>query len=295
MSVKYFDLYLLNFNYLNNFFAKMWTVQNAKFNASFLEAKLGSFLLDDYARNEKIIALVEKLNLGASKEHLEDMKTCNTNITNLLSSFGGSDSFKIQELVNNILGISQNEDIHFLPGERREYLQLMCKSGFLSGKGCFFIPNVKEEGLYKYHPELLAAKFLKENPHIKTLTIGCGKNVHTRPGSCLFRRAEDHAHAALRIDISAMMGPDVVVDMHHPDFWKVISEHYFENIEDHTYGYFLLDNPSSPQTIREVFRTLKPGGWLLFDLPLKEEHIVLLKEAGFSIEGEEPTKVQRPL
>jgi hypothetical protein len=300
MCVKYSDLYSLNFDYLNNFFVKMWDVDNSKFNACFFEAKLGMNIVKDCQDNKKLSEQLSQFFVSEHftegpgtamfKEYLQGTQLCYSNGERLLKEFGGADPFRIQVLVNYVLGISQDKEMHFLPGERRAYLQLMCESGFLSGSQCFF--NIGDEGAYKYQPEALAAKFLKENPQIKTLTIGCGKNTTTRPGSCLFRRKEDHQHDALRIDLSAVMGPDVVVDMHNLNFWKAIPDHYFENIEDHTYGYFLLENPASAETLREVFRTLKPGGCLLFDLPFKSEsqHIPLLKQAGFSVEGENAKK-----
>lgn len=88
---------------------------------------------------------------------------------------------------------------------------------------------------------------------------------------------------SFKIDIAATIGPDLVVDMHNLDFWKAIPAEYFENIQDHTYGYMLFESETSQQTVQEIFRTLKPGGFLTMDHDFKEEQIMLLKDAGFSV------------
>jgi len=85
-----------------------------------------------------------------------------------------------------------------------------------------------------------------------------------------------------------MMGPTLVVDIHDPDFWKLIPNERFESVVDHTSGYFLFDDPKAEDTIQHLFRTLKHGGYLELDFSFEEKHIGLLESAGFTIDINNP-------
>lgn len=204
----------------------------------------------------------------------------------IFAEFQGADPYHIQDCVNIVLGISGAEKRPSME-IAQQYFAMMKESGFLTCNQELF-----DE---KYQPGILASKFLEEKPHITTLTIGCGKAVKLYFSSCYFRKPEEHVHDSFNIDISAAIGPDLVVDMHNLDFWKAIPDEYFENIQDHTYGRMLFESETSELTVQEIFRTLKPGGFLTMDHVFEEENVLMLKNAGFSISyfGDQK-KAQKP-
>ncbi len=298
--IKYFDLYTLDFSCVKQFAAGLENFEDSELKTAFVKAISAESNRANHAHNLSVIQVLENLVFAAPEiqknpnkiftDLYKDTKTCCENADNLLAEFNGADPFEIQELVHVILGIS--EKIHTECSEgveasysaevKQQYYNLMKETGFC-------ISNFCEEPI-KYEPGKLAIKFLEENPDVKTLTLGCGKNVNMYPTACSFRRENDHAHPSLKIDLYSTIGPDLVCDMHNQDFWNAIPNEYFENIQDHTFGPFLFEND---RTLHEVFRTLKPGGSLLMDHPFKAEHRKQLENAGFKFEDGEITIAQK--
>jgi hypothetical protein len=295
MTIKYFDLYSLNFSHLNFFLQNLNTLEPNDLQSQFLEAGRAETMKDTFGREAEMEnLLMQVLNLQGNKETPADkmmqQAVRNTqevrfHIEKILEEFQGSDPFKIQHLVNRVLDISQNEEVPCPIELRQQYFTRMKESGFLT-PGPELL-NWEEEKSVKYQPGALAVRFLEEHPEIKTLTIGCGESAKTYSASCYWRRADHHIENSFKIDLTSGIGPDLVVNMHNLDFWKGIPDGRFENIYDHTYGYFLLDDASSTNTISHIFRTLKPEGCLHMDHSFKDNHKTLLTQAGFIIaEGE---------
>lgn len=270
MTIKYFDLYSLNFSNLDRFLASLDTIQDESLKLEFLEARSREQVVTKTFNKEQ--AAFDIMG-GELKENWIQTRIISEK---MFAEFQGADPYDIQDCVNIILGISGAEKRPSME-ITQQYFTMMKESGFLAcNQGLFDVE-------LKYQPGILAAKFLTENPHITTLTIGCGKAVKYYYSSCYFRKPEEHVHDSFDIDMTAGIGPDLVVDMHNLDFWRAIPGQYFENIQDHTYSHALFESKTSELTVQEIFRTLKPGSFLTMDHAFNKEQITLLENVGFSV------------
>lgn len=302
--IKYFDLYTLDFSHIDAFRTGLEKLEDSELKTKFLKATSAEAQKENREKNLSVRKMFEEqvftqpdFDKGPGSKMLREaydlVKTCCENADHLLDEFNGADPFEVQELVHVVLGItdkirtscSDADQISYSPECKKQYLELMKESEFLIANSCF----EAVEPLH-YEPAKLAAQFLELNPDVKTLTLGCGKNTNTYIAGCSFRRAEDHARPSFMIDLNSSVGPDLVVDMHNLDFWKVIPNEYFENIQDHTYGNFLFQKE---ETVREIFRTLKPGGFLLMDHVFEEKDREQLKNVGFVLD-DATKKAQKP-
>jgi len=310
-TINYFDFYSLNFSQVNSFKTIVEQDQAQAPNelgsqlCSALNAQRMKSALSRYEKSIETLNRVLLLPLNQEKmsgqeemsgdrmfkKQISEMQEANANANQILCNYNGADPFEVQEITHRILGIPKNHQDAISHELRQHYFDLMKKSGFLITEHASV--NQQTEQTINYLPSSLALELLKNHPEKKTLTIGCGEAGRTYAASCHFRRSEDHRELSFTIDISAAQQPDLVVDMHDSDFWRVIPNSHFENIFDHSYGYFLFENPHSKETLQSIFRTLKPGGFLKMDLPFKEDHQLLLQDAGFIIEAGEQTKASK--
>jgi SAM-dependent methyltransferase len=301
--INYFNFYSLDFSRVNNFEIIIEQDEN-ELASQFGSALKAERMKSDLARYEMAKETLERtLSLFTGKEEMpgckifkqtiSEIQKANIDANQVLCKHNGVDPFEVQEITHRILGIPKNRKDTISDELRQHYFDLMKKSGFLITE--YASVNRSMEQTIDYLPSSLALEFLKNHPEKKTLTIGCGEAGKTYAASCHFRRSEDHNEPSFTIDVSACQQPDLVVDMHDLDFWKAIPNEHFENIFDHSYGYFLLENPHSKETLQSIFRTLKPGGFLKIDLPFKEAHKLLLQDVGFVVEDGERKEAKKVL
>jgi hypothetical protein len=189
------------------------------------------------------------------------------------------DPYLVKEAVDAILGI--NLSIKASSKERAAYFTLLKETGFL---------NTRFTSLdsIQYHPGVAALKMLHQDPMIDTMILGCGRNINYTP-YCRF----DQHDKALFVDMSSHIAPDVVTDMHNPDFWKKIPSARFQTVLDHTNGHFIFDNA---ETLKQISRVLKQGGSFSMlhsiqesDTSVMQARKKILEDAGFVVESEDQT------
>jgi len=83
--------------------------------------------------------------------------------------------------------------------------------------------------------------------------LGCGRNINYIP--CCGYKEHDKA---LFVDISSYIAPDVITDMHNPDFWKKIPSERFQIVADHTNTREVIFK--EVDTLKQIYRVLKSGG-----------------------------------
>ncbi len=287
-TINYFNIYSLNYSRINDFKNAMSSFTDdlqPKFQAAFRTDDI-----KDNIKGEKRCRELLKTSLSNTKEEnpgtrmfaesVIDLSKSIENAEALLAKYKGVNPYQIQTLINYVFGI---EDLQLpISNEiKKNYFLAMKSSGFLS------TPYSPLEQPLVYQPGLLAAEFLSQHPEIKTITLGCGEAGNIKIGACHIRRKLDHATPSLTIDLSASMGPNVVVNMHDPHFWESIPSDRFENVFDHSYGYFLFDDPRAANTLQHIYRVLQSGGYLKMDHYFREEHVQMLTKAGFHIESRE--------
>ncbi len=292
-TINYFNIYSLDFSHLRDMKQQIAFCQEplasqleSAFEATEIKSQLAKDKISSNALEKVVEMSPENPGLPMFIQTLSNIQQTNRYRENLLEKFDGADPFAIQVLVHHILGIPQTIEPQSSDETRQQCFLLMKKSGFLQTD--YSSVNTAEERPLLYQPHILASAYLEEHPEIQTLAIGCGEAGETYSASCHFRRAGDHADKLFSIDHSAMMGPTLVVDIHDPDFWKLIPNERFESVVDHTSGYFLFDDPKAEDTIQHLFRTLKHGGYLELDFSFEEKHIGLLESAGFTIDINNP-------
>jgi hypothetical protein len=294
-TINYLNIYSLNFSKINDFKSLVNSFGNdlqPKFQAAFR----ADLINEGITKGKSMLNFMSRA-LGENNEDtpgaraFSEIKTniiqAGQNAQTILAQYGGADPYRVQALVSYVLGI---EDIEQPVSDevKKEYLLAMKSSGFLNTSYSPTNPLI-------YQPGPLAFQYLITHPEIKAMTIACGEAGKDTPGSCHFRRIEDHSTASFTIDLSAAMGPNVVVNMHDPNFWRSIPNERFEKILDHSYGYFLFDDQQSANTLQNLFRVLQPGGYLKMDHPFRENHIVMLRNAGFSVEEGQESSTARKL
>jgi hypothetical protein len=286
-TINYFNIYTLDFSRINAFKQAVSSFTDdlqPKFQAAF-RAEIVKERLEN---GKKIHKVVTKALAGSNEdtpgsqmfsEMLTTINQSGQHAQQMLDQYGGVDPYEIQKLVNFMLGI---EDGQFSVSNevKKDYLLVMKSSGFLSTAYTPTNPLV-------YQPETLAFEYLSQHPEIRTLTFACGEAGKDNFGSCHYRRAQDHAEASFTIDQTGSMGPDLVVNMHNPNFWKSIPDGRFEKILDHSYGYFLFEGDQATDSLQNLYRVLQSGGYLKMDLPFREQHVAMLKKAGFFVEDGE--------
>jgi hypothetical protein len=283
----------LNFSNLNNFCTQIENFPEDSFKLQLLNAKTAKLYTEKFEKEKELYnlfpTLIETSETEKQKNFLRNIcQSWNTglkNFQNMKTQFHGADPYSIQHLVNIVLGISEDDRYPCSPELRSNYFILMKKTEFL-------VTNA-DSHLLKYQPGVLASKFLKEHSDVQTLTIGCGWAAQNISGICYDSKPHEHNNNSFSIELFAGIGPDLVVDMHNPDFWTAIPNDRFETIQDHTNAHFLFIGDSSTQTIQSIFRTLKPGGELRMDHYFEEKDITQLKSIGFEVIAE--TKAKKPL
>ncbi len=276
-TINYFNLYSLDFSRVNNLRVAIGENQD-KLGLEICSALNGGSTKNSCELAETVIERLSPFQEGKNEEvkkMLSNAKQALLLSQETLSNYGGACPFQIQEIVHQILGIS--EQAPFADQLRETYFTLMQKSGFLSTEHRSI--NLRID----YQPGALAAGFLKAHPEKKTMAIGCGASTKTHVTACHYRLAEDHATDPFSIDLFANLGPDVVVNMHDEAFWKAIPDERFTKIFDHTMGNFLFEDARTKNTLKELFRALSPGGSLMMEHAFQEEHKGLLREAGFTV------------
>jgi hypothetical protein len=298
MTVKYFDLYSLNFNNFNVFCAQIETFPENAFKSELCNAKTAKHLTERFQKEQAFYELLNSVMETTQelkpkelfKQEWEAWNTSRENFKNLQAQFYGADPYDIQHLVNIVLGISEDDRFPCSLELRTDCFALMKKTDFLVTKYEPF--NKIDNHLPKYQPGILASKFLEEHSDIQTLTIGCGWKSKHVGGICYTNKHHEHIAKSFDIDLFAAIGPDLVISMHNEDFWKSIPNDRFNIIQDHTNTNILFEGDSSAQTIQAIFRTLKPGGKLCMDHYFEEKDIAQLKNSGFKVTGN--TEAQKP-
>ncbi len=294
-TINYFNIYSLNFSHLSDIKQQIALCQGPlcqdplrfKLEEAFNKATKIKADIEVDKMQSQVLSMVIEMNPDNPGrplfiKSLEEIQQTVLNRENLLEQFNGADPFAIQDLVHHILGISQSIESPFSEESRQQCFLLMKESGFLCTN--YSSVNTKEDSPISYQPHLLASAYLEEHPGIQTLAIGCGEAGNTYKGSCHFRRTGDHVDRLFSIDLTAEMAPNLVVNMHDLDFWKGITDERFESIVDHTYGFFLFEDPNTPETVQHIYRTLKPGGYLEMDHSFDEKHSELLESVGFTMD-----------
>ncbi len=276
-TINYFNMYSLDFSYVGQLkealklqeedeirplmenALKATTIRNG------LEQRsLNKSMLIEFPQFKKAIELIDKASTAA---------------TGILEKYSDADPYELQEIVHRILGISKKPLAEEL---KQTYLKIMQQSGFLQLKDMKI--KVGDQ----------VAQLFRERPEIDWLNLGCGEAGRDAVGSCHFRREKDHDTRAMTIDLSVLMGPNIVVDMHDVEFWDAIPNEKFSTINDHSYGYFLFDEQRSNQTLSQIFRTLKPGASLIMDHAFKDEHKSCLREIGFILDETQQIIARKP-
>lgn len=294
--IKYHGLYSLNFSCLNDFSSQLkFLDDNAK--GPFQEAIRGSNIKKVSETTRKQIEMLTPMLTSFNASSQEDLfsgfvKNLEKVVQfadSVLAQYEGSDPYSIQQYVHEILGICKCSSFEINDLQRQTYLDLMKKSGFLITE--YALVNREEAISIPHNTGALASSYLAIRPEVVRLSLGCG-NVSLASAGCHFRRSVDHAQQSFTIDLSMGINPDLMADMHDMGFWLGIPDSRLEAILDHTYGYFLFDDSRSMQTLQQIFRCLKPGGYLEMDHALKESNVQMLRQVGFVVENGD-TKVAR--
>lgn len=286
-SINFFNIYTLDFSCLHAFKEKIVSQDDA-LKSKLQEAIKAQTIRKDLENTKRMYELLSLPELAASKQINLCLENCSKSIQyteNLLKEYSGADPFEVQEVVHEILGIAQITDTQILDSTRKKYFESMKESGFLRTK--YTSINHNEDQLSIYQPHLISGNFLKNHPEVQTLTIGCGVHGQTKIGSCYFRIPEDHQLQSYKIDISTEIGPDLIVNMHDCLFWQSIPNERFERVFDHTYGFFIFnDEQHSTNTLKELYRILKFGGYFKLDFPIEGPHAEQLTQLGFKIDSD---------
>ncbi|MCE2982407.1 MAG: hypothetical protein LW832_02460 [Parachlamydia sp.] len=209
------------------------------------------------------------------KELKEQYEKIAQNIYQRITNETEGDYHRIRGVVFEILSMPKLEEVNQLE-LCRKYFDLMKKSQFF---------NVEAESLdqFSYDPGKEADYFIKSNPDIKSIALGCSKTVNQYHSFCLHKKKwpQEWHDKAMTIDINYYSGADIVSDMHDPKLWNEIPKDYFEEVSDHTHGSFLFDHSDTLRLIRDC---LKPNGRLTFELSPDETSCAALETSGFVVE-----------
>lgn len=292
-KINYFDIYSLDFAHCKKFFDTI-SDREDPISHEFLEALKSEQWKEPTGTRIKMINALKKMLENGPDEFIEDLikvnEAPNNHIINLLKVTEGTNPYLIQTVVHQILGISDKNE-QASADLRQEYFEILKTSGFLH---CDYM-NVNT-GAIPHNPGVLAERFLNEHQDVKTLIIGCGEARKTYAPLCtptLKTQHRPHDQPALQIDISANMGPDIVTDVHNPEFWSMIPNERFADISDHTNGHFVFEGENSGNTLLEMYRTLEPNGSYSTIHHILKEDKEKLEKAGFFVEGNRAIKGTR--
>ncbi|MEM1283092.1 MAG: hypothetical protein AAGG81_06015, partial [Chlamydiota bacterium] len=187
---------------------------------------------------------------------------------------------KVQRMVNQILNIEASKCVD---SEKSKVLQLLTGSGALKLNPELFEDVVKMK--FKYNPVPYLLNFLEKHRDIKTVLLGCGRDLDEEV-YCMKRFGHSHEVPSLRIALDALQVPDVIIDMHNADLWGAFEDNSLESVGDHTNSNLILfDDKHSAETLRMIFRKLKPGGFLQLGSrsQIYDKHAEMLESCGFIV------------
>ena len=290
---NYFNIYSLDYTHLNDF-REALTHLEGQLKDEFQNACDGTFLKKDIETLNSQLKFLKLIPTNKLNDQLiTTLENCCQNNVTLLKDYQGSDPIAINMLVHTIMGIWNDNNQIYLEGIRQNYFDLMKKTGFLRSE----FDHVNGEKSQPISPDLknLTKDYLLSHPEVNSLTLACGKAGNRGLGSCHSRREEEHSNKTLTIDLNPGQGPDIVTNFHDDKLWEAIPDDRFDAIYDHSNGWFLFDDSQhSSKTISEIFRVLKPEGYLKMDFFFNEKHIVQLKQVGFVIESEISKIAKKP-
>lgn len=282
-TISYFNLYSLNLSKISDFKNATTSFTDglqSKFQAAFEAGNINEILKTSKGQLEQLSLMEKQMPENrVFSEMVAGTTQINKNAQAILDKYNGIDPYDVQRLVNCVLGIESLDDIQLSEEIKKNYLLAMKESGFLNSSSSLSEPQ------FIYQPGPITAEYLSQHPEMKTMTLACGEAGNLSLGACHFRRKKDHAEPSFNIDMTASIGPHVVANMHDPDFWSSIPDGRFENIYDHSYGYYLFEDKRAGNTVQNLCRVLKSGGHLTMDHPFKEEDVDMLQKVGFSVEG----------
>lgn len=100
---------------------------------------------------------------------------------------------------------------------------------------------------------------LEEQDHLNMLHIGCGSASPKRLPECF----KDHRWQEIKLDINAAAEPDIVADVRD---MSVVDDNSFDAVwSSHNLEH--IDECHVPVALAEIYRVLRPGGFLLATLP----------------------------
>lgn len=295
MSIyNYFNLYSLDYSKVDSL---KQLIANHKdplqqelsdaLNGTTIQAKLAENAMHTNALSAALEVMSGSPGVFIIENTLQSTKQTDDYLRKLLEQFSGTNPFAVQALVHRILGIAGSQEPLFSEAQlRQEYFLEMKQSAFLRSD-CASINTAQEQPIV-HQTETYVSTFLNEHPEIQTLALGCGEVGQTYSASCYFRRIEDHKQKVFAVDIAAGNGADVIANMHDLSLWKAIPNERFDCIADHTYSFVLFEDPLAQETIREIHRTLKPGGQLKFDHHFEQAQIEMLERSGFKMDESNP-------
>lgn len=209
-----------------------------------------------------------------------------------IKHYGGVDPFAIQSVVNAILGIqkrcvasclAEQDDVSGLSTkEKTQCYEFLKRTQLLVSDQEWFSEDGKE--INGQTASEYFSQYLRENPNVTKLIIGCGIGVRTQTSSCFERMPDHNLDNAATLSLDAMDGSDIIGDMHDPELFKNVPNDYFERIEDHTKGES-INTPGMPlpNTFATLFRVLQPGGSLVFEWIADPKHLQTLQDSGFLV------------
>lgn len=179
--------------------------------------------------------------------------------------------------------------------QREKLSEIFTKSGFLIKK-----PTEQEQAELE-NPRTRVVKLLQNHPDIDTLLIGGGNYPLEMPGIPLHTIRDSKI---MTIDANPLSSPHVTANIHNADLLTALPNNRFSKIIDETnhvpFGQALgrddglYDN--NIETLRQLYRTLKPGGvyeWTgWYHEHKKTSHEIspqekeLLEKIGFKLEFE---------
>src|ERR1700733_14567013 len=143
-KINYFNLYSLNFSRLADIKQQIATCEEESLKSQLEKALEATNIKAQAAKEKMLFTAMSSIKWGTLltpsfgtetpkwvSEQLEIFQKTDRCIQDRLERFDGADPFLVQELVHDILGISQNTSPLFSDKARQHYFELMKQSGFL--------------------------------------------------------------------------------------------------------------------------------------------------------------------